>query len=196
MSFRGSGISKVPSGNSSSIRSESIGQAQSSSSSSSSDPVGSFTRHIQPLTETPGDWLPGLDNPEHVCEGEKPKNNFHFRGAALGGWLVLEPWITPSMFYQFLGAYEKWGDEAPQRVAIDCMSFCTALGKEEANKQLRRHWKTWVTEKEIQNLKQSGADTVRIPVADWMFIPYEVCMKYYVIHGILLVHYPLPIQLF
>jgi hypothetical protein len=23
------------------------------------------------------------------------------------GWLVLEPWITPSMFYQFLGAAER-----------------------------------------------------------------------------------------
>ena len=199
MSFRGSGIELVPSGSSSSsvTGKSSVGPATSastssdpvgsfgssssitseqgtSSSSSSSGSVGSFSRHIQPLTETPGDWFPGLDNPEHVCEGEKPKNNFHFRGAALGGWLVLEPWITPSMFYQFLGAYEKWGDDAPQRVAIDCMSFCTALGKEEANKQLRRHWRTWVTEKEIRNLKQSGADTVRIPVADWMFIPYEV----------------------
>jgi hypothetical protein len=24
------------------------------------------------------------------------------QGANLGGWFVLEPWITPSMFYQFL----------------------------------------------------------------------------------------------
>ena len=173
MSFRGSGFQLASSGSSTSITSDSIGQTTSSSSSSSQS--GSSSRHIQPLTETPGDWFPGLDNPEHICEGEKPKNDFHFRGTAIGGWLVLEPWITPSMFYQFLGAYDKWGDEAPQRVAIDCMSFCTALGKEEANKQLRRHWRTWVTEKEIRNLKQSGADTVRIPVADWMFIPYEVC---------------------
>ena len=166
MSFRGAGFEQA---------SGSEGQATSPSSSSGGQAGGSSSRrNIQPLTETPGDWFPGLDNPEHVCEGEKPKNDFHFRGAAIGGWLVLEPWITPSMFYQFLGAYEKWGDDAPQRVAIDCMSFCTALGKEEANKQLRRHWQTWVTEKEIRNLKQSGADTVRIPVADWMFIPYEV----------------------
>ena len=71
------------------------------------------------------------------------KNNFHFRGAALGGWLVLEPWITPSLFYQFLGANERYGDEAPSKVGMDSSSFCTALGDEEANKQLRRHWKTW-----------------------------------------------------
>ena len=35
----------------------------------------------------------------------------HMRGTALGGWLVLEPWITPSLFYQFLGASEKFGDD-------------------------------------------------------------------------------------
>jgi glucan 1,3-beta-glucosidase len=41
-----------------------------------------------------------------INAGEK-LNRFHFRGTALGGWLVLEPWITPSMFYQFLGASER-----------------------------------------------------------------------------------------
>ena len=66
----------------------------------------------------------------HQCirpEGEtkSERNQFHFRGTALGGWLVLEPWITPSLFYQFLGASEKWGDEAPSRVGLDSYTFCT-----------------------------------------------------------------------
>jgi hypothetical protein len=66
----------------------------------------------------------------HQClrpEGETKaeRNNFHFRGTALGGWLVLEPWITPSLFYQFLGASEKWGDEAPDRVGLDSYTFCS-----------------------------------------------------------------------
>jgi glucan 1,3-beta-glucosidase len=101
------------------------------------------------------------------------RNNFHFHGTSLGGWLVLEPWITPSLFYQFLGASEKWGDEAPKHVGLDSYTFCTALGDEEANKQLRRHWKTWVTEAQIKNIKYSGATTLRIPVGDWMYVPYE-----------------------
>ena len=42
----------------------------------------------------------------YSCGANKPKNDFHYRGTALGGWLVLEPWITPSLFYQFLGASE------------------------------------------------------------------------------------------
>lgn len=52
------------------------------------------------------------------------------------------------------------------------INIFTALGPVEANKQLRRHWRTWVTEKEIISLKASGLDTLRIPVGDWMYAPY------------------------
>ena len=103
----------------------------------------------------------------------KTRNNFHIRGTSIGGWLVIEPWITPSLFYQFLGASERWGDDAPKHIGLDTKTFCEALGDEEANRQLRRHWQTWVTEKEIRDIKHSGADTVRIPVGDWMYQPYE-----------------------
>jgi glucan 1,3-beta-glucosidase len=100
-------------------------------------------------------------------------NNFHIRGTALGGWLVLEPWLTPSLFYQFLGASKKWGDEAHKHIGLDSITFCTALGKSEANRQLRNHWKTWVTEDQIKKLADSGVNHLRVPVADWMFLPYE-----------------------
>lgn len=39
---------------------------------------------------------------------------------------------------------------------MDSSSFCTALGPKEANKQLRRHWKTWVTEDIIRDLSSLG----------------------------------------
>ena len=112
----------------------------------------------------------------YMCEkpsSSKKLNNFHIRGTALGGWLVLEPWLTPSLFYQFLGASKKWGDEAHKHVGIDSKTFCTALGAKEANRQLRNHWKTWVSEREIKKLSENGVDHLRIPVADWMFTPYE-----------------------
>jgi glucan 1,3-beta-glucosidase len=100
-------------------------------------------------------------------------NSFHLRGTSLGGWLVLEPWITPSLFYQFLGVSEKFGSAAQKHVALDSRTFCTALGKAEANRQLRQHWATWVTEDEISNLASMNVETLRIPVADWMYVPYE-----------------------
>ena len=42
----------------------------------------------------------------------------------LGGWLVLEPWITPSLFYRFLG--KQPGVDGG--VAMDSYSFCEVLG--------------------------------------------------------------------
>jgi len=99
--------------------------------------------------------------------------NFHMSGTALGGWLVLEPWITPSLFYQFLGSTKRHGKNTPSMVGMDSHTFCTALGAKEANRQLRIHWKSWVTEKEIESIKEIGGDHVRIPVGDWMFDPYE-----------------------
>jgi hypothetical protein len=82
-------------------------------------------------------------NDTQTCIGDqhaRPFNN-QIRGVSLGGWMVLEPWITPSLFYQFLGKGEG-------EAAFDTWTFCEVLGPEEANKQLRRHWDTWVT-KEI-----------------------------------------------
>ena len=62
--------------------------------------------------------------------------NQQVRGVCLGGWQVLEPWITPSLFYQFLGKNST-------TTAIDTYTFCEVLGPEEGNKQLRRHWDAW-----------------------------------------------------
>ena len=126
----------------------------------------------------------GTNKSNHVCEitpgleGVK-QNQFHFRGPCLGGWLVLEPWITPSLFFQFLGASQKWGDKAPDHVGLDSMSFCQALGPKEGNKQLRRHWKTWITEQQIIDLAALGADTVRVPVGDWMYIPVRLFIRFH-----------------
>ena len=98
--------------------------------------------------------------------------NHQIRGVNLGGWMVLgerhsrkkkggagaksiislsfllpieEPWITPSLFYQFLGGNET-------TTAMDHYSFCEVLGPEEGNRQLRRHWETWVTQDIIKQL--------------------------------------------
>ena len=111
---------------------------------------------------------------DYSCKIEdgKKRNDFHLRGTALGGWLVLEPWITPSLFYQFLGATERWGDEAKDHIGIDSYTFCKALGPVEANRQLRKHWATWVSEEQVANLAAIGVETLRIPVGDWMYRPY------------------------
>lgn len=107
-------------------------------------------------------------NDTQTCTADEhatPFNN-QIRGVSLGGWMVLEPWITPSLFYQFLGKDEN-------STATDIYSFCEVLGPEEGNKQLRRHWDTWLTEEIVVQLKESGAvNSLRLPVGDWMYKPY------------------------
>lgn len=56
---------------------------------------------------------------------------------------------------------------------MDSYTFCKALGAKEANKQLRRHWSSWVTDDQIQGLYEDGVDTIRLPIGDWMYVPYE-----------------------
>jgi glucan 1,3-beta-glucosidase len=107
-------------------------------------------------------------NDEHM----QPFNK-QVRGVNLGGWLVLEPWITPSLFYQFLDTQRRFGDQAPAKTAMDSYTFCTALGKKEANKQMRLHWQKWVTEEDISKLARYGVNSLRVPVGDWTFAPYE-----------------------
>ena len=91
--------------------------------------------------------------------------NQQIRGVNIGGWMVLEPWITPSLFYQFLGKDEK-------NTAMDFYTFCDVLGPIEGNKQLMIHWKDWLTEDYFIKIVNSGINSVRLPVGDWMYLPY------------------------
>mmetsp|Transcript_40256 Transcript_40256/g.131531 ORF Transcript_40256/g.131531 Transcript_40256/m.131531 type:complete len:712 (-) Transcript_40256:230-2365(-) len=88
------------------------------------------------------------------------------RGVNLHGWLVLQPWVTPSLFYQFEG-------KGRGATAFDMHGFCRVLGPSEANRQLRQHWRAWVTERDLARLASQGINTLRIPVGDWMWEPYE-----------------------
>ncbi|OEU05796.1 exo-1,3-beta-glucanase [Fragilariopsis cylindrus CCMP1102] len=87
-------------------------------------------------------------NESWTCTNDKRSTKFNeaVRGVNLGSYMVLEPWITPSLFYQFLGKSEIEG------VAMDSYSFCEVLGGKEAN----RHciiMETWVTEDIIVELR-------------------------------------------
>lgn len=94
----------------------------------------------------------------HPWQGQSWKDNEMIRGVNLGGWLVLEPWITPSLFEQF----------KPEDNVVDEYTFTKHLGKQEARRQLEHHWDKWVTEDDIKTLAQSGLTHLRIPVPYWM----------------------------
>lgn len=80
--------------------------------------------------------------------------------------MVLEPWITPSLFYRFLGRTHTEG------VAVDTYTFCEVLGPKEGNRVLRAHWDSWITEAIIEDLAAKGVEVVRLPIGDWTTTPY------------------------
>lgn len=81
------------------------------------------------------------------------------RGANLGGWLLLEPWITPSIFERFGGA------------AID--EYTLTQNVPEAEQVLRNHWDTWVSLGDFEKIAQNGFNLVRIPIGYWAFQKFE-----------------------
>jgi len=72
----------------------------------------------------------------------------------LGGWLVLEKWIKPSLF--------------AGQSAEDEYSLCEALGKEKATALLKKHRETWITADDFKWLASHGINSVRLPVGYWV----------------------------
>ena len=82
-----------------------------------------------------------------------------FRGVNLGGWLVLEPWIKPSLFE---------GVCSNDECAIDEHSLAKLLGPEAASTVMHAHWDTFVRYEDLQALKAAGINALRIPVGYWL----------------------------
>jgi glucan 1,3-beta-glucosidase len=76
------------------------------------------------------------------------------RGVNLGGWLVLEKWMTPSVFEGLN--------------ATDETTYCVELGGA-AETRLKHHWQTFITRDDFAWLASIGINAVRIPVGHWIF---------------------------
>ncbi|MDD4915370.1 MAG: glycoside hydrolase family 5 protein [Methylococcales bacterium] len=76
------------------------------------------------------------------------------RGVNLGGWLVLEKWMTPSLFAG-LGAEDE-------------TAWCLEMGAQ-AEPVLRRHRVTFIGREDFAWLASVGINAVRIPLGHWLF---------------------------
>lgn len=83
------------------------------------------------------------------------------RGVNLGGWFVLEPWITPSIFEPL----------ASNPAVKDEYTYTQALGKQEAFSRLSQHWNTWITQDDFSQIARAGLNHVRIPIGYWAVAP-------------------------
>ncbi|CZR54831.1 probable glucan 1,3-beta-glucosidase precursor [Phialocephala subalpina] len=81
------------------------------------------------------------------------------RGLNIGGWLLLEPWITPSIFQslnQSLGIVDEY-------------TMTQQLGTDAAYNILKPHWDSWCTFSDFQKIANAGFNTVRIPIGYWAY---------------------------
>lgn len=88
------------------------------------------------------------------------------RGVNLGGWLVLERWMTPSLFN---------GTDA-----VDELSFCRQATPAQL-RRLRRHRDTFITKADFQWLADNDIQAVRVPVGYWLFgdaEPFQPTVSY------------------
>ena len=90
-------------------------------------------------------------------------NNNKVRGVNLGGWFVLEPWITPSIF-------SEWADS---QTVVDEYTYTKTLGKDEASSRLTNHWNTWITQDDFNAIAAAGLNHVRIPIGYWAVNPLD-----------------------
>lgn len=89
--------------------------------------------------------------------------NMSIRGVNVGGWLNIEPFITPSLFEQYT---TKDG-------IIDEFTLCTKLGTDQTRDILEKHYSSFVTKDTFAEIRDAGFDHVRIPFGYWMVTTYD-----------------------
>lgn len=83
------------------------------------------------------------------------------RGMNIGGWLSLEPWITPSLFSHY-----------SQKEVIDEYTLTTKLGGTAAS-TLESHYSAFVNFQTFADIRAAGFDHVRIPFSYWAVTTYS-----------------------
>lgn len=68
---------------------------------------------------------------------------------------MLEPWITPSIF------------DAAGPAAVDEWTLCATLGADKCRSVLSKHWSSFITQNDFNQIAAAGMNHVRIPVGYW-----------------------------
>ncbi|CAL9737759.1 sporulation-specific glucan 1,3-beta-glucosidase [Monosporozyma servazzii] len=103
------------------------------------------------------------------------------KGVSIGGWLVLEPYITPTLFNNAIQLGENVTKESFNKeknsdytyqvskniTIIDEFTLCEKLGIENSKILLNNHFNTWITEDDFKQIAENGFNLVRIPIGYW-----------------------------
>ncbi|WWC86985.1 uncharacterized protein L201_001866 [Kwoniella dendrophila CBS 6074] len=109
-------------------------------------------------------WTPNTNSDAGVNNGDTGFSwgSDPMRGVNIGGWLVLEPWITPSMFQ----GKPEW--------VVDEWTYGVYMGyQNDTMGEIRQHWNTWFTYAELKDIAAVGLNTIRVQIGFWSVIPLE-----------------------
>ncbi|PWN30870.1 glycoside hydrolase [Jaminaea rosea] len=80
------------------------------------------------------------------------------RGVNIGGWLVSEPFIKPSLY-----------DNTNDNRVVDEYTMGQYKGVNDACSRLQSHWASWITADDFRQIKAANLNHVRIPIGYWAF---------------------------
>ncbi|KAG0637168.1 glycoside hydrolase superfamily [Tuber brumale] len=96
-------------------------------------------------------------------DSEFPYGTKPIRGVNLGGWRIIEHFITPSFFNKI----------DPRFGVVDEFTLSKYLGPTNAAKTIERHYASFVNEAAFQEIRDAGLDHVRIPFGYWAVMALE-----------------------
>ncbi|CDH10387.1 related to Glucan 1,3-beta-glucosidase 2 [Zygosaccharomyces bailii ISA1307] len=121
--------------------------------------------------------------------GERPTV---IKGVTLGGWLLTEPYIIPSLYESALKLADNLGCNG---TIVDEFTLCQVLGYEEAKSLLKAHFDSWIIEDDFRQISEDGFNLVRLPVGYWAWkeamnagntsatLPIQIRMSVTDLHG-------------
>ncbi|QIX01616.1 hypothetical protein AMS68_007133 [Peltaster fructicola] len=84
-------------------------------------------------------------------------------GINLGGWLSIEPFITPSLFSGY----------TTRDGVVDEYTLSAKLGASKAKSTIEQHYSSFVNEQTFVDIQAAGFDHVRIPFSYWAITSYD-----------------------
>jgi glucan 1,3-beta-glucosidase len=91
------------------------------------------------------------------------------RGVNLGGWLVMEPWITPKLFERANVGVTPNADDSMAIVDEWTWHDASKAGLHDRTVMIEDHWNTWVTQDHLTRLRAAGITHLRVPIGYWYF---------------------------
>jgi glucan 1,3-beta-glucosidase len=82
------------------------------------------------------------------------------RGVNAGGWLLLEPWITPKFF-------EKVNVGENLDKIVDEYTYAELVAPDQYRENMRTHWDTFLAKEDLAAVAEAGVTHLRIPVGYW-----------------------------